>query len=162
MKSLIFFFISMGFVLNLNSQRVKYSEDYILYEDKNTEVVKVEVFDSRIDIQKVFTKWMNERYNQGHGEVKILKDETNTYSAIGCVFPGISDEVLDVYMKVEYGLADQLILRFYTSHGIAAYVKMDELQNELVALHTVVEEFVNNYLVSKNAESTSRPSILMQ
>jgi hypothetical protein len=161
MKSFFLVMFSVLLLTNINGQKAQFSTGYMVLEEGTAQVIKVDIYDSRIDIQNAFTAWMAEHYNIGLDGGKIIEIRDNTYSAKGAIFPRISNQLLNVYMNVEYGFDDELILRFYCSYGFDTYINREDNRYEYTAFYSIVKEFVNEYLVLPQQKATSSPASLM-
>ena len=133
---------------------IKISTGFIIHNDQRAQTIDVTFKHPNLDIQQAFTQWMAETYDYRLDGGKIIEYNANTYSAIGCVVPQISDQFLDLYLQVKKN-GDEYQLRFYASFGFDSFITRENNPFAFRHMYAKFRNFVNEYLViSKDALAT--------
>ncbi len=151
MKSLIFTFFSILLSLGAYTQDVKISTGFIYHKDHFSQTIDVTIpFTSdQGNIGEFFRQWMDDHYDYRLDGGKILSFEQNTFAAIGCIIPYISDQPIDLFLQVSTDMSGNQFLRFYASFGFDNYISRTDRPYEFRALYAEVKTFVDAYFRSQ-------------
>jgi len=132
----------------VSANDIKISTGFIIHNDQRAQTIDARFTHPALDIQQAFTQWMAATYDYRLDGGKIIEFNRNTYSAIGCVVPQISDQLLDLHLEVKQN-GNDFHLRFYASYGFDSFITREN--NPLAFRHlyakfrNFVNEYVNNY-----------------
>ena len=151
MKSLYITLFSFLLSFGTYSQDLQISTGFIYHKDHFSQTIDVTIpFTSdQSNIGEFFRRWMDDHYDYRLDGGKILSYEQNTFAAIGCIIPNISDQPIDLFLQVSTDMSGKQFLRFYASFGFDNYISRTDRPYEFRALYAEVKTFVDAYFRSQ-------------
>ena len=139
------FILSVFLSGSIAANDIKITTGFIIHNNLRAQTIDVTLPSDQIDIEMAFTRWMADHYDYRLDGGKIIESNGNTFSAIGCVVPSISDQLLDVHLQVNRS-GDQVTLRFYASFGFDTFITRENNPFAFRHLYAKFKNFVNIYL----------------
>ncbi|NNF32744.1 MAG: hypothetical protein HKN68_01460 [Saprospiraceae bacterium] len=130
---------------SISANDIKIGTGFIIHNDQRAQTIDVQFTHPDLGIQQAFTLWMAATYDYRLDGGKIIEFNRNTYSAIGCVVPQISDQLLDLHLLVEKN-GDRYHLRFYASYGFDSFITRERNPLAFRHLYAKFRNFVNEYI----------------
>ena len=138
--------LSFLFSVGLLANDIKFTTGFIIHNNLRAQTIDVTIPRTDVDIQEAFVKWMADHYDYRLDGGKILETNGNTLSAIGCVVPNISDQLLDIHLQVNE-MGDKYKLRFYASFGFDSFITRENNPFAFRHLYAKFKNFINIYLI---------------
>jgi len=145
MKYLVLTFFAF-ISLSATGQKLSYNDGTIDYEGSTVQTIDVTLNPKVSTIKDKFEDWMDNNYDVDLDDKKLLFFSKDYMTANGVVIPQISQNKIDLKVKVDETNAGFTRLNVFASFGYDNWITEEEHPYEYAALRGIVYDFVSEYL----------------
>jgi hypothetical protein len=154
MKQLISTLLIIFFASSLIAQEneIKITTGFMIVNNVRVQLINIHLPETNSNLEQDFQQWMNEQYDYGLDGGKILEIGNNTFSAIGCYIPEVSNRQMDLFMRSRQDIGKgTTIITFYASLGFDTWINDEFYPFEFRSLSAVIKQFAYTYLYKELA-----------
>jgi len=141
-------------------QKLSYSDGSVEFDNSTVRTIDVTLSPKVETIKDKFEDWMDDNYDVDLDDKKLLFFTKDYMTANGVVIPQISQNRIDLKVKVDETNGGNTKLNVFASFGYNNWITEDKHPFEYAALRGIVYDFVSEYLPEyyldrvKESEST--------